>query len=129
MFEKMVSMKVFLIFVTLNLSANTWAGQRAPFEANSLNSATYIIIGKVTAASFDQKKFRGIMEIAALSSLKGNFNSKSFKVNVDKNPMDGFDVLLNKNDVAVFFVRKIEDGMAQLIVPGASATFPKEYFK
>lgn len=122
-------MKVFLIFMTLNLSVNTWAGQLTTFEANSLNSAKYIIIGKVTATSLDQKKFRGVMEVTALSSLKGNFDSKSFKVIVDTNPLDGFDVLLNKNDVAVFFVRKIENGIAQLIAPGASAIFPKGYFK
>lgn len=125
-------MKIFSILVTtlfLCVGAVAEASQLVTQEATSLKNAKYVILGKVMFTSFDQKKFTGFMQVDVLDILRGKVAAKSLKFPVDKNPMSGFDVLLNKGDIAVFFISEVKDGEASLIAPGAGAVFSKEYFK
>ncbi len=115
---------------TLNLWATaTYADQLVPKDASSLAAAKYVIVGKITSTSFDPQKGTGAMQAAVIAVLKGKLEMKSLKFPVDKNPLSGFDVLLNKGDVAVFFIREVKEGNAHLVAPGASATFPPDYFR
>lgn len=97
-------------------------------DAKSLSLSKYVVIGRVTSTSYDEKKFTGTMDIAVIDTLKGKIEQKSLKIPVDKNPISGFDVLLNKGDVAVFFIRELNDAKASLVAPGAIATFLQEYY-
>lgn len=125
-------MKDILIITTILLlfkGGLALASQLVVKDAQALTSAKYVVLGRVTTSTFDQNKFTGMMEIAIIETLKGKTERKSLKLPVDKTPISGFDLLLNKGDVAVFFIRELQDGKAVLIAPGASASFSQEYFK
>ncbi len=116
-------------FVLLGVGLPTQASQLVTQDARSLATANYVVLGRVTSVSYDQKKFSGSTEVAVIEIIKGKIQAKTLKIPVDKNPLDGFDVLLNKGDVAVFFFREVKDGKADLVAPGAHGTFSPEYFK
>lgn len=114
----------FLIFVSCLADASQLVKQ----EAKSLALAKYVVLGKVTSVSYNEKKFAGLMQVEVLETLKGIVRGKILTLPVDRNPISGFDLLLKKDDVAVFFIRELKDEKAYLIAPGASATFSREYF-
>ena len=120
---------VFAVFLLLSLSSLAGADQLLVQNVKSLASAKYVIVGKVASLSYDPKKFVGTMEVSVVETLKGKLEPKSLSFPVDNNPLNGFDVVLKKGDIAVFFIREVNGTKAHLIAPGAAATFPERYFE
>lgn len=112
----------------LALSISATASELVPQDSSSLlGRSRFVVIGKVIESEFNPTEHKGSFTVAVQAVLKGRVDRKTLTFPVDKKPLDGFDVLLEKGEVGVFFVREIKSSNARLAFPGASAVFPKGY--
>lgn len=109
------------------------AGQIAPKSlAGIADESAIVVVGvveqldRVSSSSTDGDRF--VAHVRIVSYLKGRSTATAFELNVHVGGLLGFDTGLTEGDQAVFFLRSIDSGTAELHSWGSVARLPAGYF-
>lgn len=127
-----MSHKLFLFFllsIFISPIKPSIASELVPFSAAHLNKSNYIFVGKITDIKAKQKNGFFESTIQVISVIKGKIKQTSLKFVMDTDSLTGFDILLKKDDLAIFFASSIEGKYLKLVAPGATPTLSNIHFK
>ena len=101
------------------------ASKIVPLDLDKLApQSELIVVGVVTAIS-DSDTESDTISVSVISALKGKTEAKSFSLRLRNKGVKDFDPTLAVGDQAVFFLKSIEGGRAELTYWGSIAVMPK----
>lgn len=101
------------------------ASQIAPLDLEKLApQSAVIVVGTVTAIS-DSDAESDTVSVRVVSVIKGTSDAKSFSLRLRNKGVKDFDPKLVVGDRAVFFLKSLKDGRAELTYWGSIAVMPK----
>ena len=127
-----ISSKIFFVVTALYATAAV-GSQIAPKPlADIADESAIVVVGVVEqldqVSGFSADGDRFVAHVRIVSHLKGRPTATAFKLHIHVGGLIGFDIELAEGDQAVFFLRSIEAGTAELLSWGSIARLPAGYF-
>ena len=132
--EKTVRIHSTIFFVVTILCTFVAAGsQIAPKSlADIADESAIVVVGVVEqldrVSGYPTDGDRFVAHVRIVSFLKGRSTATAFKLHIHVGGLMGFDTGLAEGDQAVFFLRSIDAGTAELHSWGSVARLPAGYF-
>jgi len=98
-----------------------------------MDSSVYVFIGEVEKTTLisddgmNGKEYEAIIKVHNV--IKGEVGSQTLRLPMFGGGVKGFDIILEDNQKAVFFLRSIENGLGKLTHWGSVAIFDEPYFQ